>query len=343
MKSWQFTALLALVIYTLVLRGIPIEHLRYSNTPASETSDTMRAFWQPILHPLLSEKFDINGKSYNRGSSLWTQPTGRRLCILDVDTRPLNDSNQLWSSGNFSWAGMPSASSGTLNHLLYASIHGYDYKFVHTQEFHDRSAYWTKIRAVANILHGYAVVVVLDSDAIFPHLQLPFEWLLNRWNFTEHRSILQATDPSWKELTNSYGRVNGNAGFLVIQNNPRSHEILRQWHGCPDDETHYPNCSRFRSDWPAEQGAFGEYLWYKYSDYVNQVACDEALGWDGFKNGCKGIFVRHYTMGKHLVKGAVEHSLGQSFMAALQIFALARGHDIRIESSSNSIVLDTTR
>jgi len=119
MKSWQFTALLALVIYTLVLRGIPIEHLRYSNTPASETSDTMRAFWQPTLHPLLSENFEVNGKSYDRGSSLWTQPMGRRLCILDVDTRPLNDSNQLWSSGNFSWAGMPSASSGTLNHLLY--------------------------------------------------------------------------------------------------------------------------------------------------------------------------------------------------------------------------------
>jgi len=122
-----------------------------------------------------------DGEVYFTNQTIWTNPLGKKLCIIDVDTRPLNEAGQLMNQ-DFNWQTSEGVSVGMLNHYLYAKIHGYDYKFIHTSQWHNssRSDVWTKIPALRETLKDYQIVVMLDADAIFRNLHLPYEWLLNR-------------------------------------------------------------------------------------------------------------------------------------------------------------------
>ncbi|KAF1985104.1 hypothetical protein K402DRAFT_358191 [Aulographum hederae CBS 113979] len=251
----------------------------------------------------------------------------------------MDQPNQIWADEPFDWYKLEGVSPGMLNHYLYAMIHGYDYKFIRTHDFLDRNAYWTKIPAMADILHSYDIVIIADADVTFPHMHLPFEWLMNRWNYTKGMSFMQTVDPDWGSLQNSFGRVNGNAGFITLQNNKVTHEMLRKWHHCPDDPDHFPNCDRFRDGFPAEQGAFGEFLRYEYAEYVREVDCDEAMGFPEFGNGCIGRFVRHYTVGKDRVKDAIAKGVVQGFFNAIEYNMKERESEIVSERLSNDIMI----
>jgi hypothetical protein len=222
-----------------------------------------------------------------------------------------------------------------MSNAVAAMIHGYQYHFIHVPDYDDnaRSIYWTKIPALASMLSSECrIAVLIDSDAIFKHLELPFEWLLNRWqlvpssadsssqNHTEGTSIAMALDNHWAQNEDSFGQLNINAGFIVAQNSPRTQEILRDWDSCPSNLTAYPDCDRFSSNWPAEQGAWGDFLRRQYKkdeDYI-EIPCTEANGFEGMGTECFGVFISHYTIGKDLVKGRIAESLASSVMGLVQ-------------------------
>lgn len=202
-------------------------------------------------------------------------------------------------------------------------IHGYTYHFIHTPSLTDKAAYWTKIPALASTLSGQRcdITISIDADASFMNLNLPFEWLLNRWNFTSTTSMALALDPV-HEVNNDakHNQTNLNAGFVVAQNNERTHEILKAWSACPDDGITYPGCGRWKKKWPAEQAAFSEYIRYDFTkeEDIKPIECDDANGYPESNTECKGKFIQHHWIKKHLVRPAVIESVMSGLMDRLR-------------------------
>jgi hypothetical protein len=156
--------------------------------------------------------------------------------------------------------------------------------------------------------------------------------MLNRWNVTKSTSLTLAFDPD--EPQNKDAARNGtllNCGFVVAQNLPRTFEILDAWSHCPDTEERYPGCSRWKTTWPAEQAAFGEYIRYDFDGAhdIHTVPCDEANGFPTSGTECSGRFVRHHWTDKGLVRGMVND--------AVMYGAMNRVHQ-HFRESSNGIV-----
>ena len=38
-------------------------------------------------------------------------------------------------------------------------------------------------------------IIIMDGDAIFTHLHLPLEWLMNRWEISPNKTLSLALDP----------------------------------------------------------------------------------------------------------------------------------------------------
>jgi len=102
-----------------------------------------------------------------------------------------------------------------------ATIHNYTYRFLHVSSPNDPDVHWAKISALHSLLSETStaiancdIVVSADDDVMSRHLHLPFEWLLNRWNFTHEHCMVMSKDPEWPELMNSRGEYNANAGFF---------------------------------------------------------------------------------------------------------------------------------
>lgn len=117
-----------------------------------------------------------------------------------------------------------------------------------------------------------------------------------------------------------HGNTNLNAGFIIAQNNPRTHQILKAWSACPDDQTNYPGCSRWKNDWPAEQAAFSEYIRYEFTeeDDIRAIDCDEANGFPESGTECEGRFIQHHWRIKDLVRPAVIESVMSGLMERLR-------------------------
>lgn len=159
-----------------------------------------------------------------------------------------------------------------------------------------------------------------DSDVIIPNLRLPIEWLLNHWDVPNDKSTLaMSQDPIHVpgiglKLTDSKGNQGNNAGFIILYNNGDGvlKNVLTKWANCPS-EVDYPGCAKFRSGWPAEQGAFNEYVRHDFPEYVHSFPCAEAMGWPDW-DVCQGSLIRHYAMAKNKVHGGIESSLAQGLM-----------------------------
>ena len=173
--------------------------------------------------------------------------------------------------------------------------------------------------ALASVLPQYDIVVVADADAIFRHLYLPYEFLLNRWGITPQTSFAMPLDVAWDTKSNTslgytnnrFGEVNPNNGFITALNLPRTFEMLHAWNDCPDEPNRFPGCDRFRGHWPADQGAFGEYIRYEFgrSTDFHAFSCDDAVGFPWQDSECRGVFIRHFTTWKDGVKGGVADSV----------------------------------
>lgn len=301
--------------------------------------EILRLVYAPLKFSPNTPAFtDDDGKVYRLPENqVYETKLGKEVCILDLETRPLDKKDQLMHDGDYSWKDLDYLSGGVLNHYTYAMIHGYDYKFIRAASFKDRHNTWIKPSSIANVLKKYKFVIFLDADAAFHQMHIPIEWLLNYWQITPDISLAMALDPAGPPGTNDdrFNRTLSNTGFIVAQQSDRTQEILRAWHECPDD-VRYDNCSQWKDPLFHEQSAFGEFVRYDYEDYLKEIPCTEANGYPGTL--CKGVFVRHYWYGKHRVANDFSNSTMQAITAPLQKMFLDHRKQIVQEQTKNEIV-----
>ncbi|KAF2150270.1 hypothetical protein K461DRAFT_230306 [Myriangium duriaei CBS 260.36] len=215
---------------------------------------------------------------------------GKDLVILDVDTRPWNNTNP---------ANMSYITWGRTNHYLYSQIHGYDYKFVQAPlPAEDLHYTWVKVPAIREVLKSnYKFIVFIDSDALFPHLKIPLEYLIDYWNITSDIALaVGLAQPDKINFDRFHHKQTDNTGFMVVQNIPAAHDLFKDWDECPTD-VKYKDCSHWKKIRLHEQNAYSDYIRYDYADVVRELPCDEVNGWSQHRsiNGghCSGQLVRH--------------------------------------------------
>lgn len=281
--------------------------MTFSDTKTFNITNIIRMLYEPLkMEPAEPFLPDPDGMHFELPLlPRYTKKLGSDVLILDLDTRQI-ESTKAFERGKYDWDNINHVSCGIFSHFVYATIHGYDYKFIHTADFKDRHATWIKPSALANQIGNYKFIVFLDADATFRFLHLPIEWLINYWNIEPHHSIIMAKDPwdpRYPEFNSDrFNRTYANTGFMIVQNNENTIPILKAWHECPDD-VRYPNCSQWKQPNFHEQSAFGEYIRYDYDEYIKELDCGQANGFPGVEvSNCQGKFVRHYWFEKHLVK-----------------------------------------
>ncbi|RDA89717.1 hypothetical protein CP533_2512 [Ophiocordyceps camponoti-saundersi (nom. inval.)] len=266
----------------------------------------LEQLWPPSVAPTSQHYRPFGAYNWSLPSSpTWHESLGEDLCIIDLDNRPFDQPGQIFGPEVMTWEDaldIHGLSLGILNHWLYAKIHGYKYYYVAVEDPPDRRSSWKKPSVLSRILKEHDVCVYLDSDAIFPRLDLPFEWLLNYWQLTaENSSLALALDPDLETNKDRLGNLYLNTGFIVAQNNERTYEILDAWNTCPDEGgPYYPECAQFRYNEPGrptDQAGF-RLLSYNYTDDIVQLPCVEANGFPQNDWGCKGQFLRHLWTGK---------------------------------------------
>jgi hypothetical protein len=269
-------------------------------------TDALRKLYAPIIPSITAPNFTYDGETFSLpGPPIFTKPLGKRVIILDADSRGLN-SEGMWLSKNPSaWNKLKPASAGLMGHYLYAQLHGYDYRFIHAPDFDDRWGTWVKVTMVKEALKDYDFVVFMDSDAAFNNFELPLEWLLNYWNITKDVNVAMSFDPNEPQNFDSKGMRLVNTGFQIAQASPATQELYKAWAECPLEDR-YEGCSRWKFDFAHEQSAFGEYLRYDFNktNNIRGLPCREANGCPEAEgrgdSGCVGIFVRHYWQDKSL-------------------------------------------
>lgn len=187
------------------------------------------------------------------------------------------------------------------NHFS-AKIHGYKYYYVAIDTFEDRRASWKKPTIMSKILKDHDACLYLDSDAIFNHLDLPFEWLMNYWQIHPNtNSLALALDPDAKNNEDQFGKTYLNTGFIIAQKNDKTFKIMKEWEDCPNEGGTHPDCVDFRTNVagkPTDQGGFGTYIRYDYAEDIKNLPCTEANGFPESHSGCDGTFIRHLWTGK---------------------------------------------
>lgn len=116
-------------------KGIPVEHPTHFSyddmtfsPPARPVTleDIVQSLWKPLVTPITDESFvDHNGAVQTLGDKAeqhWKQPLGKKLCIVDIDTRPLSGDHQIFNPGNVAWKDLDTLGSGMLNHYLYGTF-----------------------------------------------------------------------------------------------------------------------------------------------------------------------------------------------------------------------------
>jgi hypothetical protein len=239
---------------------------------------------------------------------LWNKPLGKNFCIIDIDNRPWDKEGELWADKFMSWdqdrrQKVHGLSLGILNHWLYSKIHGYKYYFIDFVAPTDRRASWAKPAIIREILKHHDACVFMDSDAVIHHLDIPFEWLMNYWGLhPTTNSFALAFDPKHPNNEDQFGGVYLNTGFIVLQNNKKTYEILDAWEECPEPGGKHPDCVDFRTNRPGkptDQGGFGTYIRYDYpAPDIISLPCTEANGFPESHSGCEGKFIQHLWTGK---------------------------------------------
>ncbi|KAG6007582.1 hypothetical protein E4U21_005780 [Claviceps maximensis] len=284
------------------------------NTVSSRDQDGLRDFY---LKQLFRPSIKPNTVSYKPRDAFqwnlaetphWQQSMFEKLCIIDLDNRNFDEAGEVFGPDAMDWGNASGAhvvhglSLGLLNHYVYARIHGYKYYFVNISDPHDRRASWKKPSIISRILKEHDVCIYLDSDAIFYNLDMPFEWLMNYWKLNpDKNSMALAVDPNFGYNKDKFGKLYLNTGFIVSQNNPTTHKIMDDWSRCPDDDGPYPGCDKFRFSWPGQptdQGGFGTFVRYNYTEHIRELPCTEANGYPLSRSGCEGKFIRHMWTGK---------------------------------------------
>ena len=80
----------------------------------------IKALYGPIIHPIDAANFtDEDGDLYQlSGEPKFKSKLGKKVLILDIDSRPLNEPGQLMND-HLKWKGMRSLSAGMLGHYMF--------------------------------------------------------------------------------------------------------------------------------------------------------------------------------------------------------------------------------
>ncbi|KAM0241374.1 hypothetical protein ACHAP5_007649 [Fusarium lateritium] len=235
---------------------------------------------------------------------IWNKPLGKKLCIIDLESRRFDKPGQLWSD-EMTWnksREVHGPSGGSLNHWVYAKIHGYEYYHIKINGYKDRRDSWKKPSVLSQVLKKHDVCVFIDSDALFNKLDLPMEWLMNYWSIDpKNNSMALPYDPDTQHNRDRRGNLFLNTGFMIMQNKKKIYEIFKEWDDCPNEGGKFPGCTEFRNrkGWqPTDQGGFGTFIRYEYGDEILSLPCTEANGFPESNSGCDGKFIKHVWIGK---------------------------------------------
>ncbi|KAF2264995.1 hypothetical protein CC78DRAFT_216728 [Lojkania enalia] len=309
----------------------PTQFPHHNNVSLPENDSSMatviKALYAPILHPVDAANFtDEEGTVFKlpQGEPRFREKLGKRVLIVDIDSRSLKGEGQLMNE-ELKWGHMRPLSAGMLSHYMFAMIHGYDYKFIRAPDYEDRWGTWVKVPMMREALKTHEYIVFMDSDVMFHYPHLPLEWLLNYWNMTKDTLAMMSIDPDEPQNYDAKGNRYLNTGFVIAQQSKRTQEMYKNWAECPS-EKRYKGCAKWKLEWAHEQAAFGNYLRYDYDrpDDIKVLPCVEANGAPEAENrgGCKGIFVRHYWVGKGLLSQSLADQVMQYFLPRLHSFYL---------------------
>ncbi|KAF1951810.1 hypothetical protein CC80DRAFT_519069 [Byssothecium circinans] len=289
-----------------------------------------------------SDYTDAYGKKFKlEHDTVWNEPLGSDVLIIDMDTRSPEGTNEVFGPDKLNWetatgkegGGMLSASF--MNHFLYAQIHGYDYKFFKAESLESKGLHntWIKPFVLDLFLRDYKFVVFVDADATIQHLEVPLEWLFNRWGIGRNTSMampidtMQILNGDKKASCDSKGKVTLNTGFVVAQSLPLTFEMLEAWRTCPE-EKRYKGCKTWAQSWSHEQRAFSEYIRYDFNPdghNIVEIPCNDAMGYPSLKkdnphiiSDCHGEFVRHHTIDKAMTKTSTDMAMLQSITEIMQ-------------------------
>lgn len=265
----------------------------------------------------------------------------KKILIVDIDTRKPTGSNEILNLETMNWdklemKGGQLVSNAIMNHWLYAQIHGYDYKFYSAHSIPDHHDTWIMPHVFHELTPKYDFIVAMDADVTVSHLEVPLEWMFNRWNVTRNTSMALPWDTEEWRGEKSVSRDGSdmlvfNTGFVVAQNLPLTMKMLAAWKDCTS-ESRYPGCGQWKQKWSHEQRAFSEYIRHDpefnaTSESIVAIACDDAVGWPGFKADahldyeiadCSGNFFRHHTLIKSKTKTSHAGSVMQALSQVLQ-------------------------
>jgi hypothetical protein len=183
---------------------------------------------------------------------------------------------------------------------------------------------WVKPHILLELLQSgsYQFVVFVDADSTIQHLELPLEWMFNRWGITPATSIAMPIDVRMGDDQN----IEQNTGLIVAQALPLTFEMLTAWKDCPT-ETRYSGCGRWKDEWAHEQRAFSMYIRHDFNPDGNnivEIPCDDAMGYPGLSDlgyistNCTGQFIRHHTVAKDKTKTSAEAAMLQGITDLLR-------------------------
>jgi hypothetical protein len=84
----------------------------------------IQALWKPSLHKLNDTVFHTDeGYEYEiPAEKKWAEPLGKKLLILDVDTRIHTDTGDMMNDNPLFYKNMTGRTGGWMNHYLYGTI-----------------------------------------------------------------------------------------------------------------------------------------------------------------------------------------------------------------------------
>lgn len=93
-----------------------------SSPPSFEI--TIKSLFQSTKVPVNAIRFtDRFGTEHSlEKEAEWTAPLGKRLCIVDIDTRSLDDGGQIFDPNGLNWRDMHYTSAGMMNHYIYGEM-----------------------------------------------------------------------------------------------------------------------------------------------------------------------------------------------------------------------------
>jgi hypothetical protein len=100
-------------------------HTQNVSLPKDDVSmaTIIKALYGPILHPIDAANFtDEDGDVYRlAGEPKFKSKLGKKVLILDIDSRPLTEKGQLMDP-QLKWKGMRSLSAGMLGHYMFGTF-----------------------------------------------------------------------------------------------------------------------------------------------------------------------------------------------------------------------------